>query len=103
MKNKYNYIISDKIQIKETIETYVKKAGNKNFSKKPDTIETNIIDNEMYLNCINAHDFFKNFGSERMYKVYTIAGYLPARIVSTSPDRQQKVIRHFNFSYKENK
>lgn len=92
---KYDITVNSLFEIKEVKETYYKKAGNKGFSKKPDTIEENIISEEDYNNIINSHEFFKSFGSERMYKSYTYIGYIPTRIVSTSPDRQTKIIRLF--------
>lgn len=39
-------------------------------------------------------------GSESVINSYTCAGYLGTQLISTSPDKQTKVIREFKFSAK---
>lgn len=61
--------------------------------------ETQTIPFEYYMNAIDASPFFKNLGGkESISKSYTIAGYIPVEIRSTSPDGRQKTIRKYKFS-----
>lgn len=54
---------------------------------------------EYYLNAVDASPFFKGLGGkESISKSYTIAGYIPVEIRSTSPDGMQKTIRKYDFS-----
>lgn len=77
-------------------ETYNKKEGNKTFSKKANKVESEIVDNETYKNVFTSVNFFKNLGgTETITRAYTIAGYIPIRLTSVSPDRKTKVIRVF--------
>lgn len=72
-----------------TKETY-KKEGRKNFPKKYSEITT-----EEYEKIFSSTNFFIEIlgGTERVYKSYTIAGYIPTRLVSVSPNKETKVIR----------
>ena len=76
-----------------TKEEY-RKEGRKNFSKNPSETTTREITVEEYDNIFSSIDFFKSLGgSERIYKNYTLAGYIPTKLVSTSPDKEIKIIR----------
>ena len=76
-----------------TKEEY-KKEGRKNFSKNPSETTTREITVEEYDNIFSSIDFFKSLGgNERIYKNYTVAGYIPTKLVSTSPDKEIKIIR----------
>lgn len=76
-----------------TKETY-KKEGRKNFPKNPLEVTTEEITTEEYDNIFSSINFFKSLGgTERIYKSYTIAGYIPTRLVSVSPNKETKVIR----------
>ena len=76
-----------------TKETY-KKEGRKNFPKNPLEVTTEEITTEEYDNIFSSINFFKTLGgTERIYKSYTIAGYIPTRLVSVSPNKETKVIR----------
>ena len=76
-----------------TKEEY-KKEGRKNFSKNPSETTTRKITVEEYDNIFSSIDFFKSLGgSERIYKNYTLAGYIPTKLVSISPDKEIKIIR----------
>lgn len=84
-------------KIEMTMEEYVKKEDNKTFSKKPNTTSTEEITIKEYRNIFDAIDFFKGLGgTETIIKTYTIAGYIPTRLISTSPAKDKKVIRIFN-------
>lgn len=76
-----------------TKETY-KKEGRKNFPKNPLEVTTEEITTEEYDNIFSSINFFKTLGgTERSYKTYTVAGYIPTRLISISPDKEIKVIR----------
>ena len=76
-----------------TKEEY-RKEGRKNFSKNPSETTTREITTKEYDNIFSSIDFFKSLGgSERIYKNYTVAGYIPTKLVSISPDKEIKIIR----------
>lgn len=76
-----------------TKETY-KKEGRKNFPKNPIEVTTEEITIKEYDNIFSSINFFRTLGgTERVYKSYTIAGYIPTRLVSISPNKETKVIR----------
>ena len=76
-----------------TKEEY-RKEGRKNFSKNPSETTTREITTEEYDNIFSSIDFFKSLGgNEKIYKSYTVAGYIPTKLVSTSPDKEIKIIR----------
>ena len=57
------------------------------------------ITKEYYLNIINSCKFFRNLGGyERLTNGYTYAGYIPVQLNSISPDKQEKIIRSFEFN-----
>lgn len=46
--------------------------------------------------------FFRRLGGiERIERNYTCAGYAPVKLTSISPDKKQKTIRKFEYSYNE--
>ena len=76
-----------------TKEEY-RKEGRKNFSKNPVETTTREITIKEYDNIFSSIDFFKSLGgNERIYKNYTLAGYIPTKLVSISPDKEIKIIR----------
>nr|DAI99465.1 MAG TPA: hypothetical protein [Caudoviricetes sp.] len=76
-----------------TKEEY-RKEGRKNFPKNPLEVTTEEITTEEYDNIFSSINFFKTLGgTERSYKTYTVAGYIPTRLISISPDKEIKVIR----------
>lgn len=53
---------------------------------------------ENYLNTVESIPFFKKLGgTEKVSKAYTKYGLIPVEIVSTSPDKSERVIRKFSF------
>lgn len=67
-----------------------------------ETVETEAreISREFYRNATDEKSikFFRSLGGiETVQKNYTKWGFLPVRILSTSPDRQQRIIREFDF------
>ena len=76
-----------------TKEEY-RKEGRKNFPKNPLEVTTEEITIKQYDYIFSSVNFFRTLGgTERVYKSYTIAGYIPTRVVSTSPNKETKVIR----------
>ena len=66
--------------------------------KLSEVTEENIA-KENYLNIINSVKFFRGLGGfERLTNGYTYAGYIPVQLNSISPDKQEKIIRSFEFS-----
>lgn len=79
-----------------TKEIY-KKEGRKNFPKTPIEVTTEEITHKQYDYIFSSVDFFKTLGGiERAYKSYTIAGYIPTKLISTSPDGETKIIRRIS-------
>ena len=76
-----------------TKEEY-RKEGRKNFPKNPLEITTEEITTEEYDNIFSSVDFFKSLGgTEKIYKTYTLAGYIPTRLISISPNKEIKIVR----------
>ena len=51
-----------------------------------------------YMNIIDAVPFFRNIGgTETVTTNYTRWGKIPTKIISTSPDKETRVIREFTF------
>lgn len=49
-----------------------------------------------YFNVVDVVKFFRNLGgTETVQTAYTKAGYIPTRIISTSPGKDQRTIREF--------
>lgn len=89
------------VQITLTKLTQVKKLGTKTVFETKET-ETNVIDNKQYSNIVNARSFFKSLGgSEKHTKGYTCNGYCVTKIISTSPDKENRSIYNFNFKWVE--
>ena len=66
-------------------ETYGVTAGG-NFRKKPDTIETETVTGDFYINFVQSIPYFNYpcYGEScRASWNYTPAGYIPVRIVSS--------------------
>ena len=60
--------------------------------------ETKSITTVFYMNTLEAVPFFRNLGgSETVYKGYTIMGYIPYKIISTSPTKDERYIYEFCF------
>lgn len=77
-----------------TIETQ-EKQGSRWITTET---ETKTVSNWFYNNITDekAIRFFRNLGGiETMQRDYTKMGYLPVRILSTSPNRETRIIRTF--------
>ena len=95
---KYNF---EGYQIEMTKSEFSKTDSGKSWRSKADSIEKSIIDFENYYNIIDAIPFFKNLGgTEKVTKGYTVVGYIPTTLISTSPNKLTKVIREFRITSK---
>ena len=77
----------------------VKKEGTKTVWIK-DSKASEVLTRQQYDNCTNYETiaFFRRIGgSETVTRNYTTFGYVPTKIVSTSPDKQKRTIREFTF------
>jgi len=78
----------------------VLKAGTKTVYQTVETTEK-VISEEEYNNGVNSSPFFRRLGgSEYHVKTYTQHGYKTYKLISKSPDRQNKTIRIFDFDVK---
>lgn len=77
-----------------TKEEY-RKEGRKNFPKNPLEVTTEEITTEEYEKIFSSTNFFVEIlgGTERIYKSYTLAGYIPTKLVSVSPNKEIKIVR----------
>lgn len=76
-----------------------KKQGFKNAYETLETV-TKEITREQYNKITDEGTikFFRRLGGyESVTKNYTSLGYIPVKIISTSPDKNEKVIREFEF------
>ena len=88
--------VSAVFETKNIICTTTKELKNSSrWTVENTTTET--IDYEYYLNCLESIPFFRRLGTERVKKAYTHFGYIPVRLISTSPDGTERTIREFTF------
>lgn len=86
---------------------YSRTKSGKIWRRKPDeTSGVRIITAERYANYVDSIQFFQGFfdggkQNERVEYGHTIVGYIPIKIVSISPDGQQKITRTFFFAESE--
>lgn len=77
------------------IKTSYKKHGSKWIETESETKHVDFIH---YVNIVEAIPFFRNLGgSETVTMGYTKKGYLPIKIINTSPSREDRSIYHFKF------
>ena len=89
-----NFYDRNDITIKMVVNRYYKSGSHWKL------LETNTenINNENYLNIVDAVPFFKNLGGyEKIDAGYTKYGYIPKFLNSISPDRAEKITRQFIF------
>jgi hypothetical protein len=81
----------------------------KEYTKNPNTKTTYILESEETKNItmqehhnitsIETQKYFRRFGgSESANYNYTSQGYKVTKLTSTSPDRETKIVRTFNFN-----
>ena len=75
---------------------YEKTSSGKSWKNNP--VETNeeVITAKKFELIISSIPFFRHLGgSERVTKGYTVAGYIPVKLSSISPERKTKIVRSF--------
>lgn len=85
--------------VKEIITRFVKKEGTKTVWLEQSR-EEHFITESTYHNCVSDDTirFFRTLGgSETVTREYTKWRYTVTKIVSTSPDKQNKTVREFEF------
>ena len=88
------------MQVTLTTTKLVKRQGTKTVYNV-ESIETKQIDWEQYKNIIDPQTsrFMRRLGgSESVTKSYTCRGYNVVKVVSTSPDKENRTIREFEFN-----
>ena len=97
----FKFYSNNRYLILVSIDTYFRTESGKSWKRKPAKTERRVYDDEHYTNYISAIPFFNNFFENgaycRAYCGYTIAGYLPAEVVTVAPFREEKKIAHFVF------
>ena len=104
-KNKYSYATKkypDTCSLPFNTENFIgSMTKTKQIKKKNKWVDTEqytkSITTEIYMNIIDAIPFFRNMGSETVYEGYTIMGYIPYKIISTSPDKKERYVYDFSF------
>lgn len=85
-------------RITETKTTYTKKAGTKTVWVISET-KSKEVNDEHCRNVEESAPFFRRLGgSETIERGYTGYGYRMVRNVSTSPDRQTRIVRAYEFA-----
>jgi uncharacterized protein YneR len=87
------------IQITLTETRYIKNPDTKTTYIEVEKKVEEIFEKEYFLiTNDNTIKFFRRLGGkETITRGYTCAGYKITKLVSTSPDKQTKVVREFNF------
>ena len=86
MKNENFAILTMETQEKVNSKWFTVESEQKTISK---SFYNNLVDER-------AIRFFRNLGGiETVQRNYTKMGYIPVRILSTSPNRQTRIIRSF--------
>lgn len=80
--------------------TFERTESGKSWKSKASDVEEKVIDDEFYRNMCDekALAFFRRLGgSEVVERGYTCAGYLMVKLMSTSPSRDERIVREFTF------
>lgn len=82
-------------------KTYIRTDSGKSWKKKPIEEKEEVIQYNNYFNYISSVHLFKNLGGyERIEKGYTVAGYVPIKLISISPSKEIKKVREFKIESK---
>lgn len=79
---------------------YSRTTSGKSWKRKADAVKRDILTADEYSNFVNSVAFFNKWGdgaSCRASKSYTVAGYLPNRIVTVSPYKMTRCYDWFWF------
>lgn len=82
---------------------YSRTESGKSWKSKPYKEHIDVINFDNYFNFLSSVKFFKNLGGyERVTNGYTVAGYVPVKLVSINPDNTIRVVRTFKITRKYN-
>lgn len=89
-------------KITMTTESYLKKPNRKTAYFLNET-ERREISQQEFNNISNSAPFFRRLGgSVTQQRAYTCCGFNVIKDISTSPDKERKTVRKFQFEYQEN-
>jgi hypothetical protein len=84
-------------------ETRLKKNPNTKTTYIVESNKVETITEKQHFLYFDSVKFFRRLGGkESITNSYTCSGYVGTKLVSTSPDKQTKVIREFKFSQIKN-
>ncbi len=87
--------------LKET-QVYTRTASGKSWKSRPETVESETVDREHYINYVESIPFFNNWGNGASCRAvwnYTAAGYIPVKVTTVSPYQEEKHVTRFRFIY----
>lgn len=85
-----------------TQTTYIKDPNTKTTYVEVEKDTKEIFENEYKLYFDSVSFYRRLGGKETITKSYTCNGYKGTKLISTSPDRQTKIVREFEFRAKNN-
>lgn len=94
----------DCFSIELTTEFYTRTASGKSWKSKPYKVEHEAVEPQFYTNYITTIPFFNSYGDGASCRAswnHTLAGYLPTTVTTISIYREEKIVAHFTFTYKE--
>ena len=80
--------------------TYSRTDSGKSWRRKPDAVRREVVDADFYSNFVSSIDWFNSWGDGaycRGGREYTVAGYIPTKVVTVSPHRVTKQVDTFVF------
>jgi hypothetical protein len=91
------------VKIELTKVDYVRKPGTKTAWLETERVVEDCTEREHRLaTSDDTLKWFRRLGaSESVTRAYTCAGYVPVRVVSTSPDKTMRTIREYKFTWNE--
>lgn len=100
MRNRYDVFKfdDDNFIILKTKSCY--RSIGRRWSTEPYKVTNTVISPEFYTNFITSIPWFNNFGYRaycRGYWRYTVAGYLPTKVITGAPDGSEKNTAEFKF------
>ena len=91
------------IVITKTARYYAATASGKGFKSAPEKETVETVTDKHYTYYIQSVPFFNKFGNGASCRAtwdYTLAGYIPVKVVTVSPGRETKVVVTFSFDWK---
>ena len=77
-------------------ERYERTSSGKSWKKNPFETNEEVITPKKFELIISSIPVFRDLGgSERVTKGYTMAGYIPVKLTSISPEKKFKIVRSF--------